>query len=78
MLDYMQPTVRGIHSAICKPTIAAKNFVIKFGILQMIKSSQFGGSPTEDPKDHIANFVELYKMFKYNGVTEDAIYFHFH
>ena len=69
----MQPTMGGIHSAICKPTIAANNFVIKSGILQMVKSSQFCRSPTEDPKDHIANFVELCDTFKYNDVIEYAI-----
>ena len=39
----------------------------------MVKTTQFGGSPTENPKDHISNFVELCDTFKYNGVTEDAI-----
>ena len=73
LMDYMQPTVGGIHSAIRKPTIAANNFEIKSGILQMVKTTQFGGSPTENPKDHLSNFVELCDTFKYNGVTEDAI-----
>ena len=72
-MDYMQPTVGGIYSTIRKPTIAAKNFEIKAGILQMVKTTQFGGSSTENPKDHISNFVELCDTFKYNGVTEDTI-----
>ena len=72
-MDYMQPTVKSIHSAIRKPTIATKNFEIKSGMLQMVKSSQFCRSPTEDPKDHISNFVELCDTFKYNDVIEDAI-----
>ena len=55
----MQSMIGGIHSAICKPMIAANNFEIKSEILQIVKSSQFGRSPTEDAKDHIANFVEL-------------------
>ena len=73
LMDYMQPTIGGIHSAIRKPTIAANNFEIKSGILQMVKTTQFGGSPTENPKDHISNFMELCDTFKYNGVPEDAI-----
>ena len=73
LMDYMQPTIGSIHSAIRKPIIAANNFEIKSGILQMVKTTQLGGAPTENSKDHIANFVELCDTIKYNGVTEDAI-----
>ena len=73
LMDYMQPSVGGIHSAIRKPVIAANNFEIKSGTIQMIKSSQFGGLATEDPKEHISNFVELCETFKFNGVTDDAV-----
>ena len=69
-MDYMQ--IGGIHSAIRKPVIAANNFEIKSGTIQMIKSSQFGGLATEDPKEHISNFVELCETFKFNGVTDDT------
>ena len=34
---------------------------------------QFRGALTENPKDHITNFVELYDTIKRNGATEDAI-----
>ena len=57
--DYVLPLVAGVHSAICKPAITATNFEIKLGTIQMVQSSQFGGLSTEDPKDHIANIVEL-------------------
>ena len=73
IMDYMQPIVGGVQSAIRKPTIATNNFEIKSGTLQMVKSSQFGGMPSEDPKEHIANFVELCDTFKFNGVADDAI-----
>ena len=69
----MQPTIGGIHSAIRKPTIAANNFEIKSGIIQMVKTTQFDGSPTKNPNDHISNFVELCYTFKYNSVPKDAI-----
>ena len=38
LMDYMQPTIGSIHSAIRKPIIAANNFEIKCGILQMVKT----------------------------------------
>ena len=46
LMDYIQPSVGRIYSAIYKPAIAANNFEIKSGMLQMIKSSQFGGLAT--------------------------------
>ena len=73
LIDYMQPIIGSIHSAIRKPTIAANNFEIKSGILQMVKTKQFGVALIENLKDHIANFVELCDTIKYNGVTKDAI-----
>ena len=75
LMDYMQPLVGGIHSAIRKPTITTNNFEIRSEMLQMIKSSQFGELATKDPKEHISRFVELYETFKDNGITDDAIHF---
>ena len=34
---------------------------------------QFHGLPSEDLNLHIANFLEIYDMFKANGVTDNAI-----
>ncbi|KAF7821315.1 hypothetical protein G2W53_026770 [Senna tora] len=33
----------------------------------------FGGSPIEDPNNHILNFLEICDTFKHNGVSDDAI-----
>ena len=40
----------------------------------MIQSSvQFYGLANEDPNAHIANFLQIYDTFKYNGISDDAI-----
>ena len=78
--DYIQPPVGSLHSAIRKPTITVNNFQIKSRVLQMVKSSQFGGSSTEDPKDHIANFVELWRRSNTPMLLKTpsaSFYFHF-
>ncbi|XP_073127368.1 uncharacterized protein [Henckelia pumila] len=74
MMDYVQPIVLGNTSSITKPRVQANTFEIKPAIIQMIQTSvQFGGSATDDPNAHIANFLELCDTFKQNGVTDDAI-----
>ena len=74
LIDYATLTVEGTASSIRRPSIQANNFEIKPGIIQMIQTSiQFNGLPSDDPNQHIANFLEICDTFKQNGVTDDAI-----
>ncbi|XP_075518303.1 uncharacterized protein LOC142552412 [Primulina tabacum] len=34
---------------------------------------QFGGNALDDPNTHIADFLEIYDTFKFNGVSDDAV-----
>ncbi|XP_073152285.1 uncharacterized protein [Henckelia pumila] len=74
MMDYAQPSFEGTRSSITRPVIRANQFEIKPAIIQMIQNHvQFGGTPTDDPNSHIANFLEICDTFKHQGVLDDAI-----
>ena len=73
-MDYALPMVDSASSSIRRPPVAINNFEIKPAIIQLIQSQmQFSGLLNEDPNSHIANFLEICDIIKYNGVTDDAI-----
>ncbi|KAI3510680.1 hypothetical protein L1887_17812 [Cichorium endivia] len=73
LMDFASPSLGDFQSGIIPPAIAANNFEIKSGVIQMVQQVQFGGSPMEDPNSHLNSFLEICGTFKQNGVPEDAI-----
>ncbi|KAF7839018.1 uncharacterized protein G2W53_007500 [Senna tora] len=72
--DYATPKLDGLQHSIRRPSIQANNFEIKPATIQLLQANgQFGGSPIEDPNNHILNFLEICDTFKHNGVSDDAI-----
>ncbi|KAF7824539.1 uncharacterized protein G2W53_022683 [Senna tora] len=72
--DYATPKLDGLQHSIRRPSIQANNFEIKPATIQLLQvNGQFGGSPIEDPNNHILNFLEICDTFKHNGVSDDAI-----
>ncbi|KAF7832384.1 uncharacterized protein G2W53_014717 [Senna tora] len=72
--DYATPKLDGLQHSIRRPSIQANSFEIKLATIQLLQANgQFGGSPIEDPNNHILNFLEIYDTFKHNGVSDDAI-----
>ncbi|XP_012837477.1 PREDICTED: uncharacterized protein LOC105958024 [Erythranthe guttata] len=73
MREYRTPAVNENYSGIRKPTIAANNFKLKTGQINMVMVNQFSGAATADPNLHLANFLEICDTIKVNGVSDDAI-----
>ncbi|KAF7801222.1 uncharacterized protein G2W53_044502 [Senna tora] len=72
--DYATPKLDGLQHSIRRSSIQANNFEIKPATIQLLQANgQFGGSPIEDPNNHILNFLEICDTFKHNGVSDDAI-----
>jgi len=71
--DYAAPSMASITSSIRRPVIQNNNFEIKSGLIQMVQQHQFGGTPAEDPTEHLSNFQEICGTLKVNGVTGEAI-----
>ncbi|KAF7802238.1 uncharacterized protein G2W53_041349 [Senna tora] len=72
--DYATPRLDGLQHSIRRPSIQANNFEIKPANIQLLQvDGQFGGSPIEDPNNHILNFLQICDTLKHNGVSDDAI-----
>ncbi|KAF7802389.1 uncharacterized protein G2W53_041500 [Senna tora] len=72
--DYATPKLDGLQHSIRRPSIQANNFEIKPATIQLLQANgQFGGSPIEDPNNHILNILEICDTFKHSGVSDDAI-----
>ncbi|KAF7803082.1 uncharacterized protein G2W53_042193 [Senna tora] len=72
--DYATPKLDGLQHSIRRSSIQANNFEIKPATIQLLQANgQFGGSPIDDPNNHILNFLEICDTFKHNGVSDDAI-----
>ncbi|KAF7841707.1 DNA-directed DNA polymerase [Senna tora] len=60
VFDYATPKLDGLKHSIRRPSIQAYNFEIKPATIQLLQANgQFGGSPIEDPNNHILNFLEI-------------------
>ncbi|GJX86541.1 reverse transcriptase domain-containing protein [Tanacetum coccineum] len=73
MSELLQAPTEGYGDAIVLPTILAKNFELKVGLLTLVTSSQFHGFERDDPHSHILWFNKITSTLKYKNVPHDAI-----
>lgn len=66
------PNIRPQSSIILPPEDVS--FKIDPSLISLIKRScQFGGLPSEDPYEHLYNFLLISDTFKNNNISEDGI-----
>ena len=74
LMEYAQPSIDGTASCIRKPQVQANNFELKPSYVNIIQNSvQFHRLPSEDPNLHLAYFLDIFDMFRVNGVPDDVI-----
>lgn len=71
--DHWIPANQALLAGVVQPVIQANNFELKPTLINMVQQSRFGGLATEDPHEHLTNFLEYCNTLKCNGVTPDAI-----
>ena len=56
LLDLTRSEPIDHRSGVRRLTVEAKNFEIKLGLIQMVKTNPFSGSELEDPNEHLIQF----------------------
>ncbi|GKA55812.1 reverse transcriptase domain-containing protein [Tanacetum coccineum] len=69
MTELLQAPTEGYGDAIIIPTILAKNFELKHGLLNLVTSKQFYGFEKEDPHAYIYWFNKITSMIKYKDYS---------
>ena len=75
------PNESEAQTSFVRSVINATNFEIKISLIQMVQQSQFRENATEDPNNHLTNFMDLCGTIKINEVkmqlSYDCFPFHF-
>ena len=56
-----------------QPAIDANNFELKPALITMVQQNQFTGHPSEDPDEHLGQFLRMANTVKLNGVRPEVI-----
>ena len=73
MEDFWRPVIQDEYSAVRQPAIDANNFELKPALITMVQQNQFTGHPTEDPNEHLGQFLRMANTVKLNGVRPEVI-----
>nr|GEV60017.1 reverse transcriptase domain-containing protein [Tanacetum cinerariifolium] len=73
MAELLQAPTEGYEDAIVIPEIAANNFVLKHGLINLVQKKQFFGHDKEDPHAHIRYFNKITSTMRVPNVPSSSI-----
>ncbi|KAK8676002.1 hypothetical protein V6N13_034057 [Hibiscus sabdariffa] len=72
--DYLAEDLEVLNPAVTMPEFEAEHFELKPVMFNMLNTlGQFGGSPTENARQHLKSFLEICNSFKIHGVSNDVL-----
>ena len=73
MEDLWNSFIHNKYSAIKPPAIYANDFELKPALITMIHQNQFAGHPTENPNEHLGQFLRIANSVNLDGVKPEVI-----
>nr|GEX89939.1 reverse transcriptase domain-containing protein [Tanacetum cinerariifolium] len=74
MVELLQAPTEGYEDAIVIPKIAANNFELKHGLINLVQNKQFFGHDKEDPHAHIRYFNKITSTMRVPNVNQPPAY----
>nr|GFC03678.1 reverse transcriptase domain-containing protein [Tanacetum cinerariifolium] len=73
MAELLQAPTEGYEDAIIIPEIAANNFELKHGLINLVQNKQFFEHDKEDPHAHIRYFNKITSTMRVSNVPSSSI-----
>nr|GEZ26907.1 DNA-directed DNA polymerase [Tanacetum cinerariifolium] len=73
MAELLQAPIEGYEDAIVIPKIAANNFELKHGLINLVQNKQFFGHDKEDPHAHIRHINKITSTMRVPNVPSSSI-----
>nr|GEU33906.1 hypothetical protein [Tanacetum cinerariifolium] len=73
MAQFLQAPTVGYEDAIVIPEIAATNFELKHGLINLVQNKQFFGHDKEDPHAHIRHFNKITSTMRVLNIPNSTI-----
>ena len=73
MEDLWNSFIHNKYSAIKPPAVNANDFELKPSLITMVQQNQFTGHPTENPSEHLGQFLRIANSIKLSGVKPEVI-----
>ena len=77
MEDLWKSFIQDKYLKVKQPAIDADNFELKPALITMVQQNQFTGHPTENPNEHLGQFLRIANSIKLNGVRPEVIQLQF-